>query len=74
MLPETTCETGRFRGTCYGSANWIQFGRTHGRRKLDARNQHALPVKDILVKPIHPHWRSILNSQPDRSPFHEAIQ
>lgn len=29
---------------------------------LDTRNQFALPVKDNLLKPIHPHWHSILNS------------
>ena len=62
VLLETFCESERFRGTCYRAANWIHVGQTQGRGKLDTRNQFALPVKDILLKPIHPHWRSILNS------------
>ena len=53
------CE--RFRGTRYRAANWIHVGQTQGRGKLDTHNQFALPVKDILLKPLHPHWRSILN-------------
>ena len=61
VLLETLCESVRFRGTCYRAANWIHVGQTQGRGKFDVRNQYALPVKDILLKPIHPHWRSILN-------------
>ena len=53
--------TVRFCGTCYRAANWICVGQTQGRGKLDTRNAYALPVKDILLKPIHPHWRTILN-------------
>ena len=58
---ETFCESERFRGTCYRAANWIPVGQTQGRGKLDTRKQFALPVKDILLKPLHPRWRSILN-------------
>lgn len=61
VLLETFCETARFRGTCYRAANWIHVGQTQGRGKLDTRNEYALPVKDILLKPIHPNWRTILN-------------
>ena len=46
---------------CYRTANWIRVGQTQGRNKLDTRNEYALPVKDILLKPIHPHWCTILN-------------
>ena len=49
------------RGALARAANWIRVGQTQGRGKLDTRNEHALPVKDILLKPIHPHWRIILN-------------
>ena len=48
---ETFCESPRFDGTCYRAANWIKVGRTQGRGKLDVRNEHALPVKDIWLKP-----------------------
>ena len=61
VLLETFRETARFRGTCYRAANWIHVGRTQGRGKLDVRKQYPLPVKDILLKPLHPCWRSILN-------------
>ena len=61
VLLETFCESQRFRGTCYRAANWIRVGQTQGRGKLDTRNECALPVKDILLKPIHPDWRTILN-------------
>ena len=53
VLLETFCESARFRGTCYRAANWIRVGQTQGRGKLDTRNQYALPVKDIFLKPIH---------------------
>ena len=61
VLLETFCERERFRGTCYRAANWICVGQTQGRGKLDTYNAYALPVKDILLRPIHPHWRTILN-------------
>ena len=48
-------------GPRYRAANWIHVGQTQGRGKLDVHKQFALPVKDILLKPLHPHWRSILN-------------
>ena len=60
VLLETFCESHRFQATCYRAANWIPVGQTQGRGKLDVRNQYKLPVKDILLKPLHPHFRSIL--------------
>lgn len=62
VLLETFCQSNRFHGTCYRAANWIHVGHTQGRGKLDSRNLYNLPVKDIFLKPIHPRWRSILNS------------
>ena len=61
VLLESFCERARFSGTCNRAANWIPVGKTQGRGKLDTRNQYALPVKDILLRPIPPRWRSILN-------------
>ena len=51
----------RFQGTCYRAANWIHLGQTQGRGKLDTRHQYNQPVKNILVKPLRPDWRAILN-------------
>ena len=61
VLMEIFYESPRFDGTCYRAANWIKVGRTQGRGKLDVRNEHALPVKDIWLKPLHRDWRRILN-------------
>ena len=40
----------------------MHVGQTQGLGKLDVRKQCALPVKHILLNPIHPRWRLILNS------------
>ena len=61
VLLETFCESPRFEGTCYRAANWARAGRTQGRGKLDVRNERALPVKDIWLKPLHRNWKRILN-------------
>ena len=61
VLLETLCETGRLRGICYRSTNWIWVGEARGRGKLDARKECTLPVRVIPVKPVHPTWRSILS-------------
>ena len=63
VLLETFCEIPRFRGVCYQAANWLKIGQTQGRGKLDVNRQHALPIKDIWLKPIHRRWKTQLNSQ-----------
>lgn len=63
VLLETFCEIPRFAGTCYQAANWIRVGQTKGRGKLDVRNEYALPIKDIYLKPVHRHWKAALNSK-----------
>ena len=60
VLLETFCETPRFLGTCYQSANWLCVGHTQGRGKLDVHRQSALPVKSVWLKPLHKNWRTIL--------------
>ena len=55
-------ETGRFTGTSYRAANWTFAGQTKGRGKPDRRHEHALPVKDIHLYPLHRNWRQILNT------------
>ena len=61
VLLESLCEIPRFRGTCYRAANWIHLGQTQRRGKLDTRHQYAKPLKNIVVKPLCPDWKAILN-------------
>jgi len=60
VLAETFVETGRFTGASYKAANWILVGQTKGRGKLDRTNEHALPVKDIYLYPLHRDYRQVL--------------
>jgi hypothetical protein len=39
-------------------------GQTRGRGKLDRRHEHALPIKDIYLYPLHRRWRQILTTPP----------
>ncbi len=64
VLAETFVETGRFTGASYRAANWTRVGQTQGRGKLDRRHEHALPVKDIYLYPLHRRWRQILTTPP----------
>jgi len=48
-LVETFIEAGRFAGTCYRAANFVEVGHTQGRGRQDRRNQRGLPVKRIFV-------------------------
>jgi hypothetical protein len=57
VLLETFVDRERFRGTCYRAANWTRVGSTQGRGKLDRRWQRPLPVKDIFLYPLDPHFR-----------------
>jgi len=60
---ETFVEVGRFRGTCYKAANWINVGRTTGRGRNDRQHERALPVKDIYLLPLTRRWRQILSPE-----------
>ena len=65
VLLETLCESVRFLGTCYQSANWLCVGHTQGRGKLDVHRQSALPVKSVWLKPLQRDWeRSSAARQP----------
>jgi len=61
-LLETFVERDRFAGTSYRAANWIHVGQTTGRGKLDRHHQHALPVKDVYLYPLHRHYQRILTA------------
>ncbi len=60
-LLETFVEVGRFKGTCYKAANWINVGRTTGRGR-DGGHKHAiLPYKDIHLFPLAKDWKRHLS-------------
>ena len=48
---ETFCESARFLGTCYQSANWLCVGHTQERGKHDVHRQSSLPVKSVWLTP-----------------------
>lgn len=61
-LAETFVETDRFTGASYRAANWLHVGQTKGRGKLDQLHEHALPVKDVYLYPLHRNYRQILTA------------
>lgn len=60
VLLETFVDTSRFRGTCYRAANWQYVGQTKGRSRNDRHNNLRVPVKDVYLYPLTPHFREIL--------------
>jgi len=62
VLLETFVQTGRFTAASYRAANWIHVGQTQGRGKLDRHHQHALPVKDVYLYPLHRRYQRILTA------------
>ncbi len=64
VLLETFVELERFTGTCYRAANWIEVGTTKGRGKLEKNHHRVLPLKSILVYPLHQNFRAILAPEP----------
>ena len=60
VLLETFVEVGRFAGTCYRAANWVEVGLTQGRGKGDRHHRAALPVKAVYLYPLRPDWRQVL--------------
>ena len=59
-LLETFVDTSRFRGTCYRAANWRYVGQTKGRSRNDRYNDLRVPVKDVYLYPLTPHFRELL--------------
>ena len=60
-LLETFVDPERFRGTCYRAANWIAVGQTTGRGKNSQSWKPNRPTKQILVLPLHRHFRQLLS-------------
>lgn len=58
-LVETFVEIGRFAGTCYRAANWVEVGATTGRSRQTLAQ--AVPRKSVFVYPLHPRFRSRLD-------------
>lgn len=58
-LLETFVQRDCFRGTCYQAANWVRVGQTKGRSRQDRPNgqHHQVPIKDVYLCPLHPHFR-----------------
>ena len=59
-LLETFVERGRFEGTCYRAANWVEVGETAGRGRMDRNKRKAEPVKLCLVYPLQRNFRQAL--------------
>lgn len=59
-LVETFVQRERFLGVCYRAANWIRVGQTKGRGRQDQDRRLVVPVKDIYLMPMCPHWRTAL--------------
>lgn len=59
-LLETFVERDRFVGTCYKAANWICVGSTKGRSRQDRYSTLEVPVKDIYLYPLIPHFKEAL--------------
>jgi hypothetical protein len=57
---ETFVERGRFKGTCYRAANWINVGSTTGRGRDGGHHDAILPVKDVYVYPLTAGFREAL--------------
>jgi len=60
VLVETFVEKQRYRGTCYRAANWVEVGETKGRGRQDEDNQHAAPVKKVLLYALDEDFRQLL--------------
>ena len=61
-LVETFVEIGRFAGTCYRAANWVQAGTTTGRTRQTLAQ--PVPCKAVYVYPLHPRFRQRLGATP----------
>ncbi len=61
-LLETFIEPGRFKGTCYKAANWIELGETKGRGTKCPTKEQNRPIKTHWVYPVGKHWKRNLQA------------
>ena len=59
-LLETFVEEGRFRGTTYKAANWIEVGKTKGYSKRGRSSFLHGQIKRIFLYPLHKDFRGFL--------------
>lgn len=64
VLLESFVQVPHFSAISYRAAAWIRLGATQGRGKLEKNHQQALPLKEIWIYPLHPHFRQILCATP----------
>lgn len=67
VLVETFVEAGRFAGTCYRAANWIEVGETKGRGRQDRERTCRGAVKRVLLYPLREGAREELGGGPPAS-------
>jgi len=67
-LLETFVDPQRFAGTCYRAAHWIYLGQTRGRGRQGPGGRLSTTIKDVYVRPLHPHCRRYLNSLNNSTP------
>jgi hypothetical protein len=58
---ETFIDPGRFRGTCYRTANWKLLGVTTGHGKNDHTNRPNRSIKEVLGYGLDPRFRQLLS-------------
>lgn len=61
LLAETFIDPGRFAGTCYRAANWIELGSTRGFAKSNETYVEHGAAKRLWVFPLHRQARLILS-------------
>jgi hypothetical protein len=54
---ESFVQVNRFAGTCYIAANWISLGLTTGRGANATTSKKNVPIKELLVYPLHKKFR-----------------
>jgi hypothetical protein len=62
VLVETFVDSGRYRGTCYRAANWIELGLTEGRGRQDRARLEQVSRKHVFVYALQRNWRKILTA------------
>ena len=65
VLVETFVDSGRYRGTCYRAANWIDLGLTQGRGRQDRARAQCVERKQVLVYALQCNWRKLLTAPLD---------
>ena len=68
LLVETFVERGRFRGTSYRAANWVEVGQTQGRGRQDRAHRQEKPVKRVFVYSLQKRARQQLCQLPVGTP------